>query len=127
MGLGLANAVKPVRNGLPRTSCAGKAFIRNFEEASKCYIDALQHHQPDVLVLVALYAKTSEMRVVSSPEVFAAAEDIVRRLVDTYSKADIKFTDTELKTVVQDGSFDLLRDFSESCRDEFEHLRANQL
>ena len=41
-----------------------KEFI---EEASKCYIDALQHHKPDILVLVALYAKTSEMRVVSSP------------------------------------------------------------
>jgi hypothetical protein len=38
-----------------------KEFI---EEASKCYIDALQHHQPDILVLVALYAKTSEMRVI---------------------------------------------------------------
>ena len=29
------------------------------DEASKCYIDALQHHKPDILVLVALYAKTS--------------------------------------------------------------------
>jgi hypothetical protein len=64
-----------------------KEFI---EEASKCYIRALQHHQPDILVLVALYAKTSEVRVISSPEVLAAAEDVVRRLVDTYSSADIR-------------------------------------
>ena len=42
-----------------------KEFI---DEASKCYIDALQHHQPDILVLVGLYAKTSEMRVISSPK-----------------------------------------------------------
>jgi len=101
-----------------------KEFI---EEASKCHIDALQHHQPDILVLVALYAKTSEMRVISSPEVLAASEHVVRRLVDTYSKADITFTDHELKALVEDGSFDLLRDFSEACRAEFEHLRANQL
>jgi hypothetical protein len=60
-----------------------KEFI---EEASKWYIDALQHHQPDILVLVTLYAKSSEMREISSPEVLAAAEDVVRRLVDTYSK-----------------------------------------
>ena len=64
-------------------------------------------------MLVALYAKTSEMRVISSPDVLAAAEDVVRRLVDTYSKADITFADIELKTLIQDGSFDLLRDFSE--------------
>jgi hypothetical protein len=101
-----------------------KEFI---EEASKCYIHALQHHQPDILVLVALYAKTSEMRVISSPEVLAAAEDVVRRLVDTYSNADITFADIELKTLIQDGSFDLLRDFSESCRAEFDRLRAQKL
>jgi hypothetical protein len=101
-----------------------KEFI---EAASKCYIDALQHHQPDILLLVVLYAKTSEMRVISSPEVLAAAEDVGRRLVDSYSKADITFSDIELKTLIQDGSFDLLRDFSESCRAEFEHVRTRQL
>ena len=101
-----------------------KEFI---EEASKCYMDAIQHHKPDILVLVALYAKTSEMRVVSSPEVLAAAENVVGRLIDTYSKPDIDLTDIELKTLVQDGSFDLLRDFSELCRAEFDRLRAQQL
>ena len=100
-----------------------KEFI---EEASKCYIDALQHHQPNILVLVALYAKTSEMRVISSPDVLAAAEDVVRRLIDTYSGTNISFADIELKTLIQDGSFDLLRDFSESCRAEFDRLRAQK-
>ena len=98
-----------------------KEFI---EEASKCYIDALQHHQPDILLLVVLYAKTSEMRVMSSPEVLAAAECIVRRVVDAYCKPDIAFTDVELKTLVENGSFDILRDFSDSCRSEFDSLRA---
>jgi len=100
-----------------------KEFI---EEASRCYIDALQHHKPDILVLVALYAKTSEMRVISSPDVLAAAEDVVRRLIDTYSGANISFAGIELKTLIQDESFDLLRDFSESCRAEFDRLRAQK-
>ena len=100
-----------------------KEFI---EDASKCYMDAIQHHDPDILVLVGLYAKTSEMRVVSSPEVLAAAENVVGRLIETYSMPDISLTEIQLKTFVQDGSFDLLRDFSESCRAEFEHLRAQQ-
>jgi len=101
-----------------------KEFI---EEASKCYIDALQHHKPDISLLVALYAKTSEMRVVSSPEVLASGEDIVRRLIDTYSTPDMALTDVELKTLVRDGSFDLLRHFSETCRAEFDRLRALRL
>jgi hypothetical protein len=101
-----------------------KEFI---EQSSMCYIHALQHHQPDILALVALYAKTSEMRVMSSPDVLAAAEDVVKRVIETYSKADITFADIDLVAVVQDGSFDLLRDFSESCRVEFNHLRAQQL
>jgi hypothetical protein len=98
-----------------------KEFI---EDASKCYLDALQHHQPDILLLVGLYAKTSEMRVISSPEVLAAAEHTMRRVVDTYSKPDIAFTDIELKQLVENGSFDLLRDFSDSCRSEFDSIRA---
>ncbi len=100
-----------------------KEFI---EQASRCYGDAMQHHKPNVLELVGLYAKTSEMRVVSSPDVLAAAEDVVRQLIDTYSNADIVLTDTELKTLLQDGSFDLLRTFGEFCRAEFDHLRAQQ-
>ena len=105
-----------------------QSLYREFiEEASKCYMDAIQHHKPDILVLVALYAKTSEMRVVSSPEVLAAADNVIGRLIDTYSKPDIDLTDIELKTLVQDGSFDLLRDFSESCRAEFDHLRAQKV
>ena len=101
-----------------------KEFI---EQASECYGDAMQHHKPNVLVLVGLYAKTSEMRVVSSPDVIAAAESVVRQLIDTYSNPDIALTDTELKTLLNDGSFDLLRNFGDSCRVEFDHLRAQEL
>jgi hypothetical protein len=101
-----------------------KEFI---EQSSECYLHALQHHQPDILALVAMYTKTSEMRVISSPDVLAAAEDVVQRVIATYSKADITFADIDLAAVVQDGSFDLLRDFSESCRAEFDHLRTQQL
>ena len=90
-------------------------------------MDSIQHHDPDILVLVGLYAKMSEMRVVSSPEVLAAAENVVGRLIETYSMPDISLTEIQLKTFVRDGSFDLLRDFSESCRAEFDRLRAQRL
>jgi uncharacterized Rossmann fold enzyme len=100
-----------------------KEFI---EEASKCYLDAMQHHEPDSSLLVGLYAKMSRMRVLASPDVLAAAERALKRIIDTYSEADVTFTDHNLKKVVQQGSFDILRDFSEHCRAEFHFLLAQQ-
>jgi hypothetical protein len=101
-----------------------KEFI---EEASKFYIDALQHHEPNISLLVTLYAKMSRMRVVASPKVLAAAEDALKRIIETYSETDVTFTDISLRAMVQNGSFDLLQDFSESCRAETDLPRANQL
>ena len=49
--------------------------------------------------------------------------DILRLADRTVSEA----TSVDLTAAVQDGSFDLLRDFSELCRAEFDHLRAQQL
>src|SRR5580698_9355814 len=50
-------------------------IYRDFiEEASKCYIDALQHDEADIPGLVSLYAKMSRMRVQSSRRVVQCAE-----------------------------------------------------
>jgi hypothetical protein len=57
-----------------------KEFI---EEASKCYIDALQHDNADIPALVGPYAKMGRMRVLSSPKVVESAEQIGRKIVDT--------------------------------------------
>jgi hypothetical protein len=43
-----------------------KEFI---EEASHCYVHALQHDEPDLAALVSLFAKISRIRVQSSTEV----------------------------------------------------------
>jgi hypothetical protein len=96
-----------------------KEFI---EEASKCYIDALQHDKADISALVGLYAKMGRMRVLSSSEVVESAEQTGRKIVDTYLEQDKTFL--ELREMLISGSIDLLRDFSETCRAEFESLRA---
>ena len=99
-----------------------KEFI---EEASKCYIDALQHDKPDVAALVGLYAKVARMRVLSSQTVLKQAEQIERKIMDTYLEPDRDFH--QLRQMANSGSFDLLGKFSEACRAEFESLRAQQL
>ena len=102
-------------------------LYRNFiEEASKCYIDSLQHHEADADIpgLVGLYAKLGRMRVLSSKPVVHCAEQIARKIMDTYLEPDKSFV--ELRDMAATGAIDLLREFSETCRDEFEQLRARQ-
>jgi hypothetical protein len=99
-----------------------KEFI---EDASKCYLHALQHHELDISLLVVLYAKMSRMRVLASPKVLATAEGALRRIIETYSESDVTFTETNLRTMVQKGSFDLLHDFSQACREESDPFQAS--
>ena len=100
-----------------------KEFI---ETASNCYVDALQHHQPEISLLVALYAKMSQMRVLASPGVVATAERALRQIIDTYFESDVTLTDLNLRKMVQQRSFDVLRDFGEQCRAEFNLLLAQK-
>ena len=100
-------------------------LYRDFiEEASKCYIDALQHDEADVPGLVGLYAKLSQ----DAGAVFKAGGAARRRhrpkILDTYLEPDKSFV--ELRDMAINGTIDLLREFSEACRDEFEQLRARQ-
>jgi hypothetical protein len=94
------------------------------EEAAKCYIDALQHDEPDISGLVGLYAKLSRMRTLSSAPVVHCAEEVARKILDTYLEPDKNFV--ELRQMVIDHTIDLLKDFSAVCRDEFEELWAKQ-
>jgi len=94
-----------------------KDFI---EEASKCYIDALQHGEADIPGLVGLYAKLSRMRALSPPQIVNAADKVARKVLDTYLEPDRSFV--ELREMAVDGTIDLLREFSSACRDEFEDM-----
>lgn len=99
-----------------------KEFI---EDASRSYIDALQHHEPNIPALVSLYAKMSRMRVLSSPEVVAKAELVGQTIVDAYLSPDKSFV--ELQAMIADGSIEILGLFSKACRTEFETSRARRI
>jgi hypothetical protein len=100
-------------------------LYRDFiEEAAKCYIDALQHDEADIPGLVGLYAKLSRMRTLSSRPVVHRAEEVARKILDTYLEPDKSFV--ELREMAIDGTIDLLRGFSHACHDEFEEMRPIQ-
>jgi hypothetical protein len=94
-----------------------KEFI---EEASTCYVHALQHDEPDIAGLVRLYAKLGQMRILSSPKVLECARRIERTILDTYLAPDKSFL--ELREMINSGSVDLLAEFSAACRTEFDSL-----
>ena len=98
-----------------------KDFI---EEAAKCYADALQHDEADIPELVNLFASIARMRVLSSPKVVEIADGIGRKILDIYRQPNKSVS--ELLEMANNKSFDVLRDFSEACREEFETLRAQQ-
>jgi hypothetical protein len=97
-----------------------KEFI---ESAARCYVHALQHEgaKADIPGLVDLYAKIDRMRILSSTKVVETAERIARKILDTYLEPDKSFI--ELREMVNSGSVNLIREFSEACRAEFETLR----
>src|SRR5262249_19654919 len=98
-----------------------KEFI---EDASRCYVHALQHDEPDIPGLVSLYAKLGQMRILSLPKVVEAAGQIERKILDTYFAPDKTFL--ELREMAQSGSVNLLHDFSAACRAAFDGLHAKQ-
>ena len=100
-------------------------LYRDFiEEASKCYIDALQHAEADIPGLVGLYSKLSRMRALSSRPVVRCAEDVARKILDTYLEPDKSFV--QLREMAIDGTIDLLQGFSDACHDEFEEMKPGQ-
>jgi hypothetical protein len=61
---------------------------------------------------------------VSSKPVVQRADNVVRKILDAYLEPDKSFI--ELREMVIAGTIDLLRDFSDACREEFEGMRPTQ-
>ena|ERR1700750_2465898 len=96
-----------------------KQFI---DEASNIYGDALRHDELDLTGFIGLYALTSRMRVLSSQTVIENAVKVIRIITEVYRQPNK--THAELEAMIHNnGGVDLLKDFSDACRTEFEtHL-----
>ena len=92
-----------------------KAFI---DDAAKIYGDALIHDNLELTGLVNLHALVSRMRIVSSRPVIETAVNVVKVITETYSQSNK--SSEEIEAMISNGSVDILRSFSEACRNEFE-------
>jgi hypothetical protein len=99
-------------------------YGRFIDEASRLYINALVCDEAQASAqaadLVKIYSVVSQMRVLSSRRVILAAENIGRKIVDTYAAP--KKTFSELREMLHEDAIDPIREFSEACRAEFEAL-----
>src|SRR5262245_19212440 len=86
-----------------------KEFINS---AAKLYIDALQNDKADLSALMELYASLSRMRTLSSANVVARADQIVKKIINAYLEPNKTFP--ELREMADSGLIDPLRDFSEA-------------
>jgi len=91
------------------------AFI---DDAAKMYGDALIHDKLELSGLIELHAIVSRMRVFSSAAVIENAISVVRVITETYSQPNK--SPLEIEEMIENGTIDLLKGFSEACRQEFE-------
>jgi hypothetical protein len=92
-----------------------KAFI---DEASRIYGDALIHSTLELSGLIGLYSLISRMRILSSDEVIQNASRVARIITETYHQPNK--TPGELELLINQNHVDLLQEFSNACRREFE-------
>lgn len=90
-----------------------EAFI---DEASKLYTEAFEHSETDASKLVNLYALISKMRIMSSPQIVASADRVVRVIIETYLAPNKTFGD--VLELLDNDALNPLRAFSNACREE---------
>ena len=95
-----------------------KLYNLFINQASAMYGDALINDKPGLAGLVDLHALVSRMRVISSTPVIETAVRVVRIITETYSQPNR--SPLEIEVMIENGSIDLLRGFSEACRAELE-------
>ena len=96
-----------------------KLYNQFIEEASKLFVDALEHETPNPSAMIGLYTTISRIRILSSAAVIECAEKVGDVIAETYLAPNM--THDGLRETLKGQtfhSFDYLRDFSKACRAE---------
>lgn len=102
-----------------------RLYAQFIQEASKLYVDALVRDQAEPSAMVGMYSLIGQMRMGSKREVVDTAEDVARKILNTYSSPNRSFP--ELRDSMLNRSLvDPLLAFSEVCRDELQTIGSRQ-
>jgi hypothetical protein len=86
------------------------------EEAAKLYADAYEHDQGKASTMVNLYAMIGKMRVLSSPAIVEAADNVARLIIRTYMGPNKTLRD--VIEVLDNEAMNPFVEFSNACRQE---------
>jgi hypothetical protein len=89
-------------------------------ESAHLVLDAMEHNMSDPKNLIPGYALLSRIRLSSSPDVLASAEEVVRVIVATYAQPNLTPEQIHSRATNSD---DPLKHFSEVCRAELESMQ----
>ncbi len=100
-----------------------KLYTDFIAEAAKRLTDSLSHQDESPEVLVVLVAFIGEMRLLSSPEVVTAAEQVARAIVDSYIAPNRSLK--ELRDAFMDTNrLDPVGQFAAVCRKDLEDAQV---
>jgi vacuolar-type H+-ATPase subunit B/Vma2 len=89
-------------------------------QASRLYADSIGHSLGKLDDVVALYALVDRIRLLASPMVFRAADEMVRRIVRQYGEPNQ--TPEQIRENALTSKVNPLGEFSSACRKEFDDL-----
>ena len=92
-------------------------------ESARAMADAIQHNFQDPNKLTPTYALLSRIRLSSSGDVLASAEQVVQHIISTYLEPNLAPEEIQFRATKHQ---DPLREFSDVCRAELEAMQ-NQL
>lgn len=91
-------------------------------ESERILVDALENNFKDPNKLIPAYALLGRIRLTSSKDVFASAEELVKEIVKRYSEPNL--TPEQIRSWALNGD-DPLKRFSETCRTELDSMRGH--
>jgi hypothetical protein len=89
-------------------------------ESARAMADAVQHDFQDPNKLTPTYALLSRIRLSSSADVLASAEQVIQHIISTYSEPNLTPEQVHSRA---DKREDSLREFSKICRAELEAMQ----
>ena len=89
-------------------------------EAARLPVDALEHNFNDPKNLIPSYALLGRIRLGSSRQVSMAADEVVKLIMDAYTKPNL--TAEQVQSAAVSGE-DPLKAFSDTCRAELESMQ----
>ena len=90
-------------------------------ESARVLVDAQEHDVLDPKNLISVYALLSRIRLSSSRDVLAAAEEVVATIIGTYAKPNL--TAPEIVSMATKGGGPLEK-FSDVCRTELDDMQS---